>query len=226
MYMSKFFLSLQPPPETFMNFPFLLTYLQSSLPLLPRLLRRCWRDGGLVPLLLGGLVWFAVPFSLATSLGLAALALDLPITANEASHGIVPPATTTALMGKGGSILLLTMMFMLSHPNQRHYQTDTFTEYDDLRIIVGKATASGRYSIGLGDDTDARTFEVEETSGDVLEDLTYDYDAEAFIQRNEHRQKNLNLRPTVGIFNAPPTIEPINLKVHSVTRKRNRAEKE
>ncbi|KAK9163386.1 hypothetical protein Syun_004288 [Stephania yunnanensis] len=49
------------------------------------------------------------------------------------------------------------------------------------RIIVGYATASGRYSIGLGDDTDARTFEVEETSGDVLEDLTYDYDAEAFV---------------------------------------------
>ncbi|OIS98534.1 urea-proton symporter dur3 [Nicotiana attenuata] len=58
--------------------------------------------------LLGGLVWFAVPFSLATSLGLGALALDLPITASEASHGLVPPATAIALMGKGGSILLLT----------------------------------------------------------------------------------------------------------------------
>ncbi|KAK9088690.1 hypothetical protein Scep_027772 [Stephania cephalantha] len=116
--------------------------------------------------------------------------------------------------------------YFKSHPNQRHYQTDTFTDYDDLRIIVGNATASGRYSIGLGDDTDARTFEAEETRGDVLEDLTYDYDTEAFVQRNEHQQKNLNQPPTVGIFNAPPTIEPINLEVHSVTRKRNRAEKE
>ncbi|KAF5739216.1 urea-proton symporter DUR3-like [Tripterygium wilfordii] len=62
--------------------------------------------------LLGGLVWFAVPFSLATSLGLGALALDLPITESEASHGLVPPATAIALMGKGGSILLLTMLFM------------------------------------------------------------------------------------------------------------------
>ncbi|KZV31726.1 hypothetical protein F511_00530 [Dorcoceras hygrometricum] len=62
--------------------------------------------------LLGGLVWFAVPFSLATSLGLGALALDLPITASEASHGLVPPATAIALMGKGGSALLLTMLFM------------------------------------------------------------------------------------------------------------------
>ncbi|XP_076894897.1 urea-proton symporter DUR3-like [Bidens hawaiensis] len=62
--------------------------------------------------LLGGLVWFAVPFSLATSLGLGALALDLPLTASEASHGLVPPATAMALMGKGGSVLLLTMLFM------------------------------------------------------------------------------------------------------------------
>ncbi|KAL9683356.1 hypothetical protein QQ045_015177 [Rhodiola kirilowii] len=62
--------------------------------------------------LLGGLVWFAVPFSLATSLGIGALALDLPITATEASKGLVPAATAIALMGKGGSILLLTMLFM------------------------------------------------------------------------------------------------------------------
>ncbi|KAJ6846476.1 urea-proton symporter DUR3 [Iris pallida] len=62
--------------------------------------------------LLGGLVWFAVPFSLATSLGLGALALDLPITASEASRGLVPPATAIALMGKAGSVLLLTMLFM------------------------------------------------------------------------------------------------------------------
>ncbi|GMH28776.1 hypothetical protein Nepgr_030619 [Nepenthes gracilis] len=62
--------------------------------------------------LLGGLVWFAVPFSLATSLGLAALALDLPLSESEASHGLVPPATAIALMGKAGSVLLLTMLFM------------------------------------------------------------------------------------------------------------------
>lgn len=62
--------------------------------------------------LLGGLVWFAVPFSLATSLGIGALALDLPITASEAIHGLVPPATAVALMGTSGSVLLLTMLFM------------------------------------------------------------------------------------------------------------------
>jgi hypothetical protein len=53
-----------------------------------------------------------VPFSLATSLGLGALALDLPLNESEAGRGLVPPATAVALMGKGGSILLLTMLFM------------------------------------------------------------------------------------------------------------------
>ncbi|KAK9148114.1 hypothetical protein Scep_006871 [Stephania cephalantha] len=86
--------------------------------------------------------------------------------------------------------------------------------------------ASGDTRLDLGMILDARTFEVEEPSGDVLEDLTYDYDAEAFVQRNEHQQKNLYQPPTVGSFNAPPTIEPMNLEVHSLTRKRNRVEKE
>ncbi|KAI3841934.1 hypothetical protein MKX03_016373, partial [Papaver bracteatum] len=40
-----------------------------------------------------------------------ALALDLPITASYTDHGLVPPATAIALMGKGGSVLLLTMLF-------------------------------------------------------------------------------------------------------------------
>ncbi|KAK9114436.1 hypothetical protein Syun_021233 [Stephania yunnanensis] len=51
-----------------------------------------------------------VPFSLVTSLGLVALALDLLITANEASHGIVPPAAATALMGKGGKDIPFTVV--------------------------------------------------------------------------------------------------------------------
>ncbi|KAF5935029.1 hypothetical protein HYC85_026158 [Camellia sinensis] len=64
--------------------------------------------------LLGGLVWFAVLFSLATSLGLRALALDLPITANEASHGLVPPAIAIALMGKGAVSEFWTFTFTTS----------------------------------------------------------------------------------------------------------------
>ncbi|EPS63443.1 hypothetical protein M569_11338, partial [Genlisea aurea] len=93
--------------------------------------------------LLGGLVWFAVPFSLATSLGLGALALDLPITASEAGHGLVPPATAIALMGKGGSVLLLTMLFMAvtSAGSSELIAVSSLCTYDIYRTYVNpKAT--------------------------------------------------------------------------------------
>ncbi|KAJ8626055.1 hypothetical protein MRB53_019362 [Persea americana] len=95
--------------------------------------------------LLGGLVWFAVPFSLATSLGLGALALDLPITESEASHGLVPPATAVALMGKGGSILLLTMLFMAvtSAGSSELIAVSSLCTYDIYRTYINPE-ASGK----------------------------------------------------------------------------------
>jgi len=62
--------------------------------------------------LLGGLVWFTIPFALATSLGLSALALQLPISAAEAGAGLVPPAVATHLFGKAGSVMMAIMLFM------------------------------------------------------------------------------------------------------------------
>ncbi|KAF8024363.1 hypothetical protein BT93_F1525 [Corymbia citriodora subsp. variegata] len=95
--------------------------------------------------LLGGLVWFAVPFSLATSLGLGALALDLPITASEASHGLVPPATVIALMGKGGAVLLLTMLFMAvtSAGSSELIAVSSLCTYDIYRTYINP-NASGK----------------------------------------------------------------------------------
>ncbi len=43
--------------------------------------------------LLGGIMWFCIPFTLATTMGLSALALDLPITIAEAGQGDRLPAT-------------------------------------------------------------------------------------------------------------------------------------
>jgi SSS family transporter len=61
---------------------------------------------------LGGICWFAIPFTLATSLGLASTALLLPITDSEAGNGLVPPAVATHLLGDAGSVLILIMLFM------------------------------------------------------------------------------------------------------------------
>jgi len=62
--------------------------------------------------LLGGMCWFTIPFTLATTMGLAAKALDLPITANESGSGLVPPALATHMMGKGGAFLIVLQVFM------------------------------------------------------------------------------------------------------------------
>ncbi|KAB8113871.1 hypothetical protein EE612_053014 [Oryza sativa] len=94
--------------------------------------------------LLGGLVWFAVPFSLATSLGLGALALDLPLTAAEAAKGLVPPATATALMGKSGSVLLLTMLFMAvtSAGSAELVAVSSLCTYDIYRTYLNPGASS------------------------------------------------------------------------------------
>ena len=62
--------------------------------------------------LLGGVCWFAIPFTLATTMGLTAVALDVDITMQQAQMGLVVPAAATALMGEVGAILVLTMLFM------------------------------------------------------------------------------------------------------------------
>eukprot|EP00438_Fugacium_kawagutii_P007606 Skav200640 [mRNA] locus=scaffold353:233708:235454:+ [translate_table: standard] len=62
--------------------------------------------------LLGGLIWFTIPFALATSLGLCSVALQLPISAAEAKSGLVPPAVATHLFGSLGAVMMAVMLFM------------------------------------------------------------------------------------------------------------------
>jgi len=64
------------------------------------------------PYYFGRICWFSIPFSLATSLGLASTALMLPITKSEAGAGLVPPAVATNLLGNAGAGLVLVMLFM------------------------------------------------------------------------------------------------------------------
>ena len=45
--------------------------------------------------LLGGIMWFCIPFTLSTSLGLATVALDLPLSTDEANMGLVPIAAAS-----------------------------------------------------------------------------------------------------------------------------------
>ncbi|KAF5311547.1 hypothetical protein D9758_017936 [Tetrapyrgos nigripes] len=71
--------------------------------------------------MLGGLSWFAVPFAFASCLGLAARALqDDPrfptypnlLSADQQSAGLAAPAAAVVIMGKGGAIAILLVVFM------------------------------------------------------------------------------------------------------------------
>jgi len=85
--------------------------------------------------LLGGICWFAIPFSLATSLGLTSTALMLPITADEAGSGLVPPAVADYLLGDMGAVLILIMLFMaiVSTGSAESIAVSSLVSYDIYR---------------------------------------------------------------------------------------------
>ncbi|XP_042432478.1 uncharacterized protein At2g29880-like [Zingiber officinale] len=113
--------------------------------------------------------------------------------------------------------------YFKSHPKHEHYRTDTFEDYEDLRLVVGNGTATGKDAIGLGDDTDARTFETEE-NGDtnLLDDYVFDHNSGEFIQSN--RQES-SYQPLFSEDLASPLpSQPMSSEVPRATRKRDRTE--
>jgi SSS family transporter len=82
--------------------------------------------------LLGGMAWFAIPFSMATALGLAGRAFDLPITGAEAGSGLVPPAVATHMMGPGGAWLVAFQLFLAitSTANSEQLAVASLLAYD------------------------------------------------------------------------------------------------
>jgi Na+/proline symporter len=75
---------------------------------------------------------------LATCLGLASTALQLPINAREAGAGLVPPAVATELMGTVGSALILVMLFMaiVSTGSAESMAVSSLVSYDIYREYI------------------------------------------------------------------------------------------
>jgi hypothetical protein len=95
--------------------------------------------------IIGGLVWFTIPFALATSLGLYAVAYQLPISAGEAGSGLVPPAVATHLFGGFGSAMMATMLFMAitSTGSAESIAVSSLVAYDIYKVYINpKATGS------------------------------------------------------------------------------------
>ena len=57
--------------------------------------------------LLGGALWFSIPFAIATSIGLASRAVGLPLSENEAAQGLVAPA-----VGVNGAYLIALIVLL------------------------------------------------------------------------------------------------------------------
>ena len=62
--------------------------------------------------LIGGLCWFSIPFTLATTMGLTAIALGIQLTPEQVQLGLTVPAAASVLLGEVGAIMVLVMLFM------------------------------------------------------------------------------------------------------------------
>lgn len=101
---------------------------------------------------LGGLAWFAIPMFCATTMGLAALSLEgspswptypNKLSSAEVSAGLVLPNAAVALLGKGGAVasLLLVFMAVTSAMSAELIAVSTVVSYDIYRGYINpKAT--------------------------------------------------------------------------------------
>ncbi|ORZ00361.1 Sodium:solute symporter family-domain-containing protein [Syncephalastrum racemosum] len=61
--------------------------------------------------LIGGLAWYAIPFTLATTMGLTGRALGIQLTDAEITQGLVLPDACVALLGSAGAWICLLLIF-------------------------------------------------------------------------------------------------------------------
>ena len=103
---------------------------------------------------MGGLAWFAIPWLTATTMGLSALALEnnpvwptYPDRMSEAdvSAGLVLPYAAVALLGKGGAVATLIMVFLAvtSSFNSELIAVSSIATYDVYRTYFNPE-ASGK----------------------------------------------------------------------------------
>ncbi|KAK0725872.1 Sodium:solute symporter family-domain-containing protein [Lasiosphaeris hirsuta] len=128
--------------------------------------------------IIGGLSWFAIPWLTATTMGLAGLALETSprfptyperMTDAEVSSGLVLPYAAVALLGKGGAVATLLIVFMAvtSATSSELIATSSIFTYDLYRtyfnpeasgkrliwishfLVIGYAIFISTFSVGL-----------------------------------------------------------------------------
>lgn len=95
--------------------------------------------------IIGGLAWFAIPFALATTLGLAAVATGVTLTEDQIGQGLVAPTAASDLMGDVGAILILTIVFtaVTAAGSSQLVSVSSLVTYDVFRTYL-KPYATGR----------------------------------------------------------------------------------
>jgi SSS family transporter len=95
--------------------------------------------------LIGGLAWFAIPFALATTLGLAAVATNVSLTPEQIENGLVAPTAASLILGDAGAILLLSVLFtaVTTAGSAELVSVSSLVTYDVYRSYV-KPWATGR----------------------------------------------------------------------------------
>ncbi|XP_073147701.1 uncharacterized protein At2g29880-like [Henckelia pumila] len=113
--------------------------------------------------------------------------------------------------------------YFKSHPRHEYYRSNTFDDYEDLRIAVGNGTAIGKFSSVVGDDADATTFEIEQHRGtSLLDDLVFDSDNGAFILNDGQES---SYQPTfIEDITLPLPSQPMSSKVPPASKKRDRTD--
>ena len=104
--------------------------------------------------IIGGLSWFAIPWLTATTMGLAALALENTLhfptypdrmLDKDVSAGLVLPYAAVAMLGKGGAVATLLIVFMAvtSATSSQLIAVSTIITYDLYRTYINPQ-ASGK----------------------------------------------------------------------------------
>ncbi|KAF3454205.1 hypothetical protein FNV43_RR04652 [Rhamnella rubrinervis] len=130
---------------------------------------------------------------------------------------IHPKTFVTIVKANSGDQVWHQTSIITAHPTHKSYRTD-------LQIVVGNG-AVGRYSIGLGDETDARTFGVDENISSGLDDLTYDSSTGAFIENSDNQDfLHRSSSPRQDTLHVP--FQYMSSEVPPTNKKRNRTEPE
>ncbi|XXQ39537.1 Urea active transporter [Plasmodiophora brassicae] len=99
-----------------------------------------------VSFLVASVYWFSIPLAMATSLGLASRALQLPMTVDQVDSGLAPAFAAIFLLGRSGGWMILIIVFaaVASTGAAELMAVSSVITYDVYKAYVNPAATSER----------------------------------------------------------------------------------